>query len=75
MLEDHQVGHKSTMVEVEGDIIEQIVSILIEPGSNHNYITLGFVEICPLKNSKHKRSWVFQLATGTKKKISEVVIK
>ena len=31
VLEEHEVGHNSTMVEVEGEIIEQTVSILIDP--------------------------------------------
>ena len=31
--------------------------------------------MCTLKKSKHIRSWLIQLATGTKKKISEVIIK
>ena len=75
MLEDHQVGHNSTVVEVEGEIVEQTVSVLIDPGSTHIYITPRFVEMCPWKKSKHRRSWLVQLATGTKKKISEVIIK
>ena len=60
------------MVEVEGEIVEP-VSILIYPGSTHSYITPRLVEMCALKNSKHRRSWLFQLATRTKKKVSEVV--
>ena len=39
-LEDRQVEHQSTVVEVAGKIIEQSVSILIDPGSTHSYITL-----------------------------------
>ena len=46
---------------------------MIEPGSTHNYITPRLVDMCTLKNSKHRRSWLVQLATGTKKKVSEVV--
>ena len=63
------------MVEVEGDITEQIVSFFIDPRLNHNSITPGFVEMCHLKKSNHRRSWLVQLATGTKKNISEVIIK
>ena len=63
------------MVEVEGEIIEQIVSILIDPGSTHIYITIGLVQMCTLKKSKNRRSWLVQLATSTKKKVSEVVRK
>ena len=74
-LEDHQADHQSTMVEVAGKIIEQSVSILIDPGSTHSYITPILVEICALKKVKHSKSWLVQLATGTKRKVSEVVEK
>ena len=75
MLEDHQEGDNSTVVEVEVKIIKQTISFLIDPGLTHSYITPRLVVIFPLKNSKHRRSWLVQLATGTKKKISEVIIK
>ena len=64
MLEYHQEGHNSIVVEVEGEIAEQTISVLIDPGSTYNYITLGFMEMCTLKKSKHRRSWLLQLATG-----------
>ena len=37
-LEDRQEDHQLTVVEVAGKIVEQSVSILIEPGSTHSYI-------------------------------------
>ena len=58
VLEDHQEGHNSTVVEFEGEIVEQSVSILIDPESTHSYITPRLVEICTLKKSKHRRSWL-----------------
>ena len=61
------------MVEVEGKIAEQSVSILIDPGSTHNYSTPIVVEICAFKNLKHRKSWLSQISTGTKIKVSEVV--
>ena len=63
------------MVEVVGKIVEQSVSILIDPRSTHNYITHRIVEICDFKKLKHSKSWFFQLATGIKRKFSEVVEK
>ena len=53
-LEYHQEEHQSTMVEVAGKIVEQSVSILIDPGSTHSYITPRVVEICAFKKVKHK---------------------
>ena len=38
-LEDRQTDHQSTVVEVAGKIVEQSISILIDPGSTHSYIT------------------------------------
>ena len=72
-LEDRQADHQSTMVEVAGKIVEQSVSILIEPGSTHSYITPRVVDICAFKKVKHRKSWLVQLITGTKRKVSEVV--
>ena len=49
--------------------------VLIDPGSTHSYITPRLVEMCSLKKSKHRKSWLVQLATRTKRKVSEVVEK
>ena len=45
-LEYLQVDHQSTVVEVEGNIVERSVFVLIDPGSTHSYITPRIVEIC-----------------------------
>ena len=67
--------HQSTVVEVAGKIVEKSVSILIDPGSTHSYITSRVVEVCAFKKLKHNKSWLVQLATRTKRKVSEVVEK
>ena len=74
-LEDRQAYHQSTVVEVAGKIAKQSVSVLIDPGSTHSYITPRVVEICTFKKLKHRKSWLVQLATGTKRNVSEVVYK
>ena len=38
-LEDRQEDHQSSVVKVAGKIVEQSVSILIDPSSTHSYIT------------------------------------
>ena len=63
------------MLEVVGKIVEQSISILIDYGSTHSYITPRVVEICAFKKLKHRKSWLVQLAIGTKRKVSEVVEK
>ena len=66
-LEDRQADHQSAVVEVAGNIVEQYISILIDPGSTHSYITPRIVEICAFKKDKHRKPWLVQLATGTKR--------
>ena len=58
-LEDRKEDHQSIVVEVEGNIVEQSISVLIDPGSTHGYITPRLVEMCALNNSKHRISWLF----------------
>ena len=48
-LEVCHTDHQSTVVEVAGKIVEQFVSILIDPGSTHSYITPRVVEIVLLR--------------------------
>ena len=74
-LEDRQEDHQSTVVKVAGKSVEQSVSILIESSSTHSYINPRVVDICAFKKVKHRKPWVVQLATGTKRKVCEVVEK
>ena len=48
---------------------------MIDPGSTHSYITPRVVETCAFYKVKHRKFWLVQLATGTKRKVSEVVEK
>ena len=63
------------VVEVEGKIVLQSVSILIDPRYTHSYITPKIVEICTFKKLKHSESLLVQLDTGTKRKVSEIIEK
>ena len=74
-LEDLQEDHQSNVVEVEGKIAQQSVSILIDPESTHSYMTPRVVDNYSFKKLKHRKSRLVQLATGTKRNISEVVEK
>ena len=75
VLEGNQKNHQSTVVEVEGNIVKQSVSILIDPRSTHIYITPKIVDICAFKKLNPNKSWLVQLATRTKRKFSEIVEK
>ena len=63
------------MVEVAGNNAKQFVSGLIDPSCTHSYITPIVVEIFSFKKLRHRKSWLVQLATGTKTKVSEVAEK
>jgi predicted aspartyl protease len=61
------------MIEVEGMINNQTISILIDSGASHSYIDPKMVESLKLPRSKHEKSWLVQLATGAKRKVNEMV--
>lgn len=52
---------------MDGNICDQIVSILIDPGSNYSYINPDLVDKCGLSKYVHAESWLVMLAMGTKK--------
>jgi hypothetical protein len=61
------------MIEVEGMIINQNITILIDLGASHSYIDPKMVESLHLTRSKHGKSWLVQLDTGAKRKVNEMV--
>ena len=61
------------MIEVEGKINDQPISILIDLGASHSYIDPNMVEILQLPRRKHGKSWLVQLATGARRKVNEMV--
>ena len=61
------------MIEVEGMIANQPIAIWIDLGAIHSYIPLNMVSIFHLKRCKNYKSWFVQLATGTRRKINELV--
>ena len=58
------------MIELEGKILTQLVSILEDPVASLSYISPRVVELCKMKDQKFKSSWLVQLATGTKRKLT-----
>jgi hypothetical protein len=69
-LDNRQVNHQSSVVEMEGMISNHHVSILIDPGSNLSYVSSQTFEKCKFQQVKHVKSWLVQLATGTKRKVT-----
>jgi hypothetical protein len=62
------------MIEVEGMINNQNFAILIDSSASHSYIDPKVVERLHFPRRKHGKSWLVQLATGTKRKVNEWVM-
>ena len=61
------------MVEIEGNVSNISISILIDPSACRSYVSPKTVEVCKLDKVKHDKSWLVQLAMGTKWNVSEIV--
>ena len=58
---------------MEGKIINQPIAILIDSGASHCYIDPNIVDRLHLEKSKLVKSSLVQLATGTKRRIHDMV--
>jgi hypothetical protein len=72
-LDNKKADFQSHMIEVEGMINNQTISILIDSGYSHSYIDPKMVERLHLPRNKHGKPWLVQLATGAKIKINDMV--
>jgi hypothetical protein len=57
-LDNKQVSHQVSVVEMEGMISNHFVSILIDPGSNLSCVSPQTLEKCKLQQVKHVKSWL-----------------
>ena len=72
-MDNRQEKYQSHMIEVEGMINNHAFTILIDSRASHSYIEPRVVESFHLSRRKHGKSWLVQLATGTKRKVIELV--
>jgi hypothetical protein len=72
-LENKKEEYQSHMIEVEGMINNQTITILIDSGSSHSYINPKMVENFHFPRSKNGKSWLVQLAIVAKRKVNEMV--
>jgi hypothetical protein len=72
-LDNKQAECQSHMIEVEGMINNQTISILIDSGASHSDIDPKIVESFQFPRRKHLKSWLVQLAIGAKRKFNEMV--
>jgi aromatic ring-cleaving dioxygenase len=61
------------MIQVDGNINDQGISILIHSEDSHIYLDPKMVEILHLLRRKIGKPWLVQLVVGTKSKINEMV--
>jgi hypothetical protein len=71
-LGNNKVEYQSPMIEVEGKIDNHPIEILIDFEAIHSYINSDIVERFHLQRSRHKKSWLVQLATKAKRKFNEL---
>ena len=60
------------MVEIEGKIYDQTISILVGFGSSLNYASPTIPKSFKLDKAKHNKPLLVELANGTKWKVSEL---
>jgi hypothetical protein len=72
-LNNKQDEFQSHMIEVEGKINNQPITILIDSGATHSYLDPKLVERFQFPRSKLGKPWMVQLATGAKRKNYEIV--
>jgi hypothetical protein len=72
-LDNEQDEPQSHVIEVEFMINNHAFTILIDSRDIHSYIDLNMVESFHLPRNKHEKSWVLQLATGAKRKVTKMV--
>ena len=52
---------------MDGKLCDQVISILIDLGSNYSYVNPDLVDKCGLNEELHVESWLGKLATCAKK--------
>jgi hypothetical protein len=70
VMDNKQVDHQASVVEMEGMIANHLISILIDHGSNLSHVTPKTIDKCKLQPSRHVNPWLVQLAIGTKRKVA-----
>jgi hypothetical protein len=72
-LDNKKVEYQSHMIEVEGMINNQTITILIDSGASHSYIDPRMLESLHFPRSRHGKFWLVKLAVGAKRKVNELV--
>ena len=68
-LDNIQEDHQESIIEMDGKLYDQFVSIFIDLGSNYSYVDSNMVDKFGLGKEVHTESWLVQLSNGTKKRV------
>jgi len=55
-MENRHADHQTSIIRMEGKLFDQVVSILIDPGSNYTYINPNLVDKFGLRKEVHAES-------------------
>ena len=72
-LENWQADHQTSMVEIKGMINNQPICIWIDLGAILSYISPRIFKLCKLVLENFDKSWLVQLATSTKCKVTSLL--
>ena len=72
-LENRKLDHQTSMIEIEGMLKDKPISILIDPSASLSYISPRISDLYMLQQDKFEKSWLVQLATDTKRKVTSFV--
>ena len=57
-LDNRQEDHQTSIIEIHSNFCDQVVSILIDLGSNYSYVNHDLVDKCGLNKEVHPESWL-----------------
>ena len=72
-LDEHQVPYQPTMIECEGMVTNQPISILFDLGASLSYVSPNVLEGCQLQRSKFQKTWLVQLTIEEKQRVVEKI--
>ena len=47
-LDNRQTNHQKSIIKMDDKLCDQVISILIDPGSNYSYVNLNLPDKCGL---------------------------
>ena len=57
-MDNRKAEHQASIIEMDGKLSDQVISILIDPRSNYSYVSPDFVDKCSLNKEVHVESWL-----------------